>query len=281
MSITQYTDQQFFGFLENSSKMFTKLGLKLSAITVNEIVHTMQNQIPKIDRTKITALFHDLQDSIDVEFCKISTHHKNIFCLLQSDYRISLKIYPQVVNQVFNMNNKVDKLERRINIYRNLEILRSAVMRNNPSIEEKFVGLSYAYLGIVDGLYKLSLQECYVWHKIAKNEPIHMKNILDSSPAEIYNHFLQEKINLSYFDGWDRTVRNSVGHSSFKYDNVKQQMTYENYDRKTGNYNTIDYTYDQLGENYYKLEAIYHAVLAITHISMVNDSSRVLCDRYP
>lgn len=280
MSISLYTDTQLFTFLENSKKLFDVLGLKLSAKIIGEIITDIQKSIPKIDVQTISGKFVTLQDSVDVEFCKKSAYHKKIFLHLQEDYRYSTKVYQTKVNQLMNSNFKVDMMEKRSHSHRNLEILKNAILRHDPTLEEKFVGISFAYLAMVDGPYKLSLQECYLWHRIAKNEEINIRNILESDPAQIYDHFKQEKIGLEYFEGWDKIVRNAVGHSSFKFDEAKQKMIYEDMDKKSGKNKIIEYDYEELAQNFYKLEALYHAIFAIGHISLVNGISFEFTQRY-
>ena len=181
---------------------------------------------------------------------------------------------------MINQNLQVDSIKKRMRCFHNLTKLREMVLRNSISDEEKFIGLSYAYLGLVDGIYMLSLRDCFLWHKLANQDHINTGKIQNMDPSGIYDYFSKKKFPLFYFDGWDKTVRNAVTRSSFHFDFEKQKMIYEDWN-KTSKTSTISgYFFNEMVENYDKLESLYYAILVINQLTNLNDTILTFSNRY-
>jgi len=195
---------------------------------------------------------------------------------LLSAFRKSMRINRINAITIINDNLKLDKNEQRTHSYRNLQLLKKIVLNGATDDEERLIGISYAYLSLVDGIYTTSLRDCYVWQRLSENLPVDSSAIVKMSVSGIRDFFKNQSLPLHYFDGWERTVRNAVAHSSFKYDLATQVMQYEDIYG-----NQIEHTFTEMVENYEKLESVYPAVLVVNHTLAINDVLDEFIHRYP
>ena len=275
MSVDTKTDPELLMILEQSSQVFHKIGLTGSTQILDGINTYIGSKIPNsLDKNHVTNEFKNLQGSIHREL-STTPHKGKCIAFLLTAFRKSLTNHHQESFEIINNNLRIDKQEKRVRSYRNLQLLKKIVLQGASNDEEKLIGISYAYLSLVDGIYATSLLECYVWDRISRNLPVNIESVYRMSIANVYDYFKNQSLPLHYFDGWDVKVRNAVAHSSFKFDSVRSKMVYE---ATTG---TSEYDFNEMVENYEKLESLYPAVLSTIQTTAINDVLQEFVRRYP
>ena len=282
MSIQDFPDEIFFQFFDNSSKLFSKMNLKLSAKITLEMKDLIIKTIPHVDSNRLKQKFIDLQDTIQVEFSKNSTHHENIIKQLQGSVRKTLKTNLNESHKTFEVSSRYEKTEQRKNSWRVVELLKRMTLRGAQDDEDKLIGISYAYLGLVNGIFRLSLQDCYAWQRLGNGDSVDPELLKNMEVADIYDYYKNNNLPMNYFNGLDPVVRNAVGHSNFHYDTQKQRMIYTDEPKDTTkSAKTSEYNFQEMVENYDKLEAVYHVVLLMNQTLLISTAGDVLVKRYP
>jgi len=275
LSVDTKSDSELLELLELSSNLLNKIELTNSATILDGIRTYISAETPNtLDRNHISEEFKNLQASCQSEF-STTTHKGNCIALLLTAFRRSLTDHHQESVEVINNNLRIDKQEKRVRSYRNLQLLKKIVLQGASDDEERLIGISYAYLSLVDGIYTTSLLECYVWDRISRNLPVNIESVYRMSIANVYDYFKNQSLPLYYFDGWDVKVRNAVAHSSFKFDKDTNKMIYE---ATTG---ISEYDFNEMVENYEKLESIYPMILSAVQITAINDVLDEFVRRYP
>ena len=274
MSVNTKSDPELLKMLDQTSHLFHIAGLPHSSQILDKISRYISGKIPNsLDENYNTDEFKKFQDSTHIEFSTTS-HRGNCSSFLLTTFRKSMKNHHPESVEIINNNLRIDKQEKRYRSYHNLQLLKKIVLNGATNDEERLIGISYAYLSLVDGIYTTSLLECYVWDRISRNLPVNIESVYRMSIANVYDYFKNQSLPLHYFDGWDIKVRNAVAHSSFKFDATRNKMIYES---TTG---ISEYDINEMIENYEKLESIYPLVLGIISTTAVNDILGEFIHRY-
>lgn len=281
MSVSSFSDEILTCMLSNSEKLFLKMELKLSSKIVGEMLQIIKNTIPHIDKNKLSSKFIELQDSIEVEFSKKSKHYENVIKQLQKSVRKTIKYNLSESHKTFETSSRYEKMDQRKNSWRIVELLRRITLKGSTDDEEKLIGISFAYLGLINGIYRLSLQDCYAWHRLGEGDSVDPQSLKNMEVADIYDYFNTKKLPMHYFNGLDLIVRNAVGHSNFHYDKDKQRMIYVDQPKNSTKVKISEYNFLEMAENYTNLEVVYHAVLLLNQESLISTSCDVLTKRYP
>lgn len=270
-----YNDETLFVFLDNNGKLLERLGLHDSTKLLNNIKQDIRNSIGgSVDKNKLCENFKDLQQKMHEEF-STSEHRGKIIAQLLDDYRKVMKYNLQEAVKIINLNSKVDENEKRMNSYKNLLTLKKIAINGSENVEERTIGISYAYLSLVEGIYEGSMIDAHMWNLLAQNQSIDFKAVKKLSLSDIKNQFKSKNKDMSCFEGYDKTVRNAVGHSSMKFDETKNKMTYQ--DDKG---NVSEYNFEEMIENYDKLEVMYYAIMMIGALIGISQVLDIFCNRY-
>ncbi len=298
MSIDQFDDDVFLKWLDQSVEFFktSRIDLKATALEVTNIINVIKTTKPHIDKNKLQSFFSTLQDTIDVEFSKKGSYEEKILKKLQGQVRRSLKKHLLAMQKAFETSERYERVNQRMYNSHNVEILKHVVTRD-PKIpvesdelekEQQFVGLSYAYASLVNGVFRFTLQDCITWEKVSNGETADPKEIANMEIYSIYEYY-KKKNDLLYFEGFNPIVRNAVAHSNFQYDSSTQIMSYVDEtmkkDPKTGtefaSRRTASYDYAQMVENYHKIEKIYELIIVFNRLLLISTSCTKLCERHP
>ena len=275
-SVRDLSDEILLGWFDNSHKLFKKMNLKLSSAYPLTMKEEIKKTLPSLDASKFERWFRDLQDTIDVEFSKKGKHQEDVIKFLQGKVRRTLKTNLAESQKVFERSIRYERAQQRMYSWANLNTLRKITVKGSDNDQEKLVGISYAYAGLITGIYRFSLQDCYAWQRLASIEKIDSDKLSNMEVLDIHNYFKTQNLSLVCFDGLDITVRNAVGHSNFKFDKDKQKMIY--IDEKSGKIS--EYTFIEMVENYQKLETVYLAILCMNQLMAVSTCLTVLIKRY-
>jgi len=259
------SDDDLLLMLETGSKILkTRLDMPRSAEIIDDIKNELSSST--YERESLNSKFRKLQTTAENEFGK-NDHRKNCIIMLNKQLRKALVLNLSEVKKIRNQDEVVKIITQRANAYRNLQLLRKIVTSGATNEEEGLIGISYGYLAQVDGIYKKSLQDCYVWEKLGNKEKIEAEKVPKMSVADLKNYFEKMEKKLFYFEGWDSIVRNSVGHSAFQYDKQKRKMVYNDlYAKKT-----TEYTIDEMIALYDKMENIFQLIMSTNQIIQAND----------
>jgi len=298
MSLDQFSDDDFLKWLEETVKFFrtSRLDMKGTALVVSNIIIAIKMTKPHIDNSQIQILFSSFQDNIDVEFSKKGAYEKKILKKLQGQVGICLGRYVQEMQNAFETSERYERVGQRMHSSHNVEILKHVVNRepktpvesDELAQEQLFVGLSYAYASLVNGVFRFTLQDCITWEKVSNGETAEPREIANMEIHSIYEYFKQ-KNDLLYFEGFIPVVRNAVAHSNFQYDSSAQTMNYVDEtikkDPNTGvesvRRRTANFDYDQMVENYHKIEKIYDLIMIFNKVLLVSTCCSKLCERNP
>ena len=291
MTLDDFDDGVFLKWLEDCAAFFrsNRIEMKATANVVDNIIILIKKTISSIDREKLSKLFTTLQDTIEVEFSKKGEYENKIIARLHNQLRISMKNHLTNMLNAFETSKRYERNSQRRISNHNLETLKYLVIREpQVDIEKTFIGMSYAYANLISGIFRFVLQDCYTWEKVSVGEIVDPEVIVDMDVPDFYNYYKQ-KNDLLYFEGYDPIVRNSVAHSNFEYDSQSQEMTYVNESEQgtspvgltTSNRKTVTYGFEQILENFHKIEKIYELIMITNQILMVNTCILKLVERHP
>jgi len=294
MKVEDLPDEQFYGILDNAIKIFDKFDLKLSSIIVKEMKDIIQKTIPHIDRAKLNSKFTDLQDTLEVEFSNKGEYPAKVIKYLQGKVRATLKTNLDEMYKTFETSSRYENTAQRMHSWHAIELLRKITVKGAQGEPEenhmRLVGISFAYLGAVNGVYRLSLQDCYAWERLANGESVDPEDLKKLEVKDVYDYFKTQNKPLLYFEGWDTTIRNAVGHSNFRYDKEKQKMIYiDEITQQTESAAGIptnkkresEYSFDEMIEIYLKLETLYYTIIMMNEILLISAAGFTLANRYP
>jgi len=291
LSLDDFGDEVFFEWLDTCAKFFrsNRIAMEATATVVDEIIILVKNTIASIDREKLRPLFTKFQDTIEVEFSKKGQYENKILVKLQDQYRNVMKNYTTNMQNAFEASKRYERNNQRRISSHNLETLRHLVLREpKVDLEKSFIGLSYAYASLVSGIFRFTLQDCYTWEKLSDGEVVD-PNVVANKDVPYFQNYYKQKNDLIYFEGYDPIVRNSVAHSNFEYDTESQEITYVNESQPgtsltgvtTTDRKTVTYSYEQMVENYHKIEKIYELIMITNQVLMVNTCLFKLTERHP
>ena len=235
MSISDEPDSKLFGWLSNSASLLEHpdlKDLKRSKIIIDNIQEQIKTEIPKINSTTLNEKFKNLQNALKEEFSQRGEHSKNVFMQLRDSVLKTWKTNLEESQKIFENNTQYDERYKRMDSYSIYNTFIQFISRSNPSKEELFVGISFAYSHLVNGIYASALRDCYAWKKLSLGKPLDESEgaswFKQQEIHNIYDYFKGNSLPLHYFNGWNRIVRNAVAHSNFRYDKTTQKMTYVN-----------------------------------------------------
>lgn len=290
MSLDDFKDETFFEWLETCARFFraNRIEMEATATVVDNIINLVKTTIASIDRVNLRQLYTTFQDTIEVEFSKKGQYENKILVKLQDQYRNAIKNYSTNTQNAFETSKRYERHNQRRLSSHNVETLRYLVTREpKVELEQRFIGLSYAYASFINGVFRFTIQDCYTWEKVSNGENVDPDVIADMEVADIHNYYKQ-KNDLLYFEGFDSVVRNAVAHSNFEFDSKTGEITYVAEGRRvtspTGtpstNRQTVTYSFDQMVENYQKLEKIYELIMITNQVLMVNTCLAKLTERH-
>lgn len=252
--------------------------------TVNQIQYLIdETNRSEIIRSYFNMLFKHLQTVSELEFGS-TPYRKRIIGYLNKRIRVAMTVRIDQVVQMYKDPVISDVIFDRMNANRIFTTLNKILLAGSVTPYEKTVGLSYAYSTIVEGVYKKSVQDCYVWERIGAGTL--KSNTLASLPEmdvnKIIDYFNGNSIDRSIFEGFNDTVRNAVAHSTIYYNENTNKMTYK--DKRSGKQEVLDR--NQLYELYTKIWDVYFMVLAKNQLLGINDAcanfvARKSSRRYP
>lgn len=271
-------DAELLSILQSVSDILKMLGLSNSTIIVNDMITELSTSITmtKVSGSSITSKFRNLQTEIKREF-GTSTHRKNVMNMLTLAHKNAVTTNLVEVMHVVNEPNVIEITNDRTIAYGIMNAFYQIIMRGSKNNEEKMIGLSFLYLNLVDGVFRNSLRTCLMWEQLSHIHPVDTTTIWNIDIHNIRTYFTTNSLDLSYFMGWNSTIRNAVGHSTFHFDSLTNKMIYE--DRRAGRKEQL--TVNELEELVQMLFNVFETVLLLNQISRVNDVCDTLVKRYP
>lgn len=273
----QQPDNELLLVLQSVMRVLSTLNLPQCRLAVNEIHEEFQNTIPNsINHTSILSKFHNLQTKSESEFGN-TTHRSNIIRQLQDAIRLTISNNQTEMRHIVNESNVVEIGTMRINALQILRSYEQVIRRGSNTSEERMIGFSFYYMGLVDGVYRNSLRMCYIWEQLSHSHQVDTSRIWQIDVGNIQQYFVTNSFHLGYFEGWNRNVRNAVGHSTFHFDNIKNKMIYE--DRRANS--IVELSEPELMDLIEKLSNVFELLLVQNQIWRVNDICDTFIQRYP
>jgi hypothetical protein len=269
-------NSDLINILDSCSNVFTILNLSQCSQIVKEISTEISTAIPNpVNKNSIIQRYKNLQQ-ISISEYSTNAYKNNIIKKFMDAVRITVSSNRTEMQHILNETNIVEVISQRISAHNALMALRRIIWNGAKTDEEKMIGMSYVYLAIVDGVYRNALRTCYVWEQLSRRDQVNTATITDVDVGKIQQYFTSNGLDLFYFEGWDRNIRNAVGHTTFQYDNTSQKTTYQDLRAQV----IVHLSLDELIEMCDKLWAVYEITLINNQIWRVNDASFELCNRY-
>jgi len=232
------------------------------------ILKMMTDELQKasVDIGYMKTTYKNLQVLIENEF-SVSDHRRRCMGYFAASMRRAMKSNVAEVTRVLNDPQIATIPVDRVNAYKLLNELSRILLAGSGSDRDKAIGLSFAYSHAVEGVYKKSVQECYIWHKLGVREHIDTKAVPRMDVAKVRDYYTSKNLDTSIFEGYNRTVRNAVSHTTFRFDDTIQKMIYE--DRQSGDKAT--YSFMELHSLYQNIWDVLELMLAKNQVLIVHD----------
>lgn len=253
--------------LQSSNTLFALLGMKETARFIGFLIQEAQR--PRINYDYFNRTFKNLQIVADTEFGKKDPYKKRCVAYLSKKVAGSMQENFASVRDILNASDFTTLLWTRENAYRLSRVLTRMLIDSAKSEEEKLIGLSYSYANMVEGTYKSSVQECYMWEKLSRRETIITACIIKKDVGNVLDFYTQVKEDRTIFEGYDSVVRNAVAHSTMFYDKPSKKMKYV--DKKSAREKI--YSFEELVLLYQKVRSVYELVLIRNLVLDVYDVS--------
>lgn len=271
---SQFSDESLLASLEASQRLFQQFKMTRTARCMQLIMDEVKRT--EIIRSYLNLLFKNLQTTSQIEFSHNEYRNRIIRFLNRRINTVMMTNIERLV-EANRAPEMLDMINDRVNAYKIVRTLSDILIKGSKSEYEKLLGLSYSYAASIEGVYKRSVQDCYVWERLAAET---WRNDTASSLQEmdihkIINYFDAHSIDKSIFDGYDDTVRNAIAHSTLYFDENTNTMKYK--DKRAAM--EVSYTFEQLRDKLQKIWDIYEMVLVKNQILRTNDACVMFMER--
>lgn len=296
MNIKDLDDEKILEILEKSTIHFknSRIDLNSSSLIIKHLVNLIRAGIiaKHIEAENISKMMITLQENVDTELSKKESYEEKVWKRIKINFEKALSEHTKEVFEIFQ--NRYETLEKRIDLYQNVEELTRLVLREpkSPGKREdekkrRLIGLSYAYVSLINSIFKYSLQDCYIWDRITTDKKINENDIARKEISDILNHYKQVN-DLLFFDGYDLIIKNSVENSNFIFNVQNEKISFfdEHYEfsKQTGKPELVKnesvVSLEEIAEKYEKIESIFRIIMMLNQILVINLACRILSNRY-
>lgn len=188
-------------------------------IIINEL-KTTQNL------TTINHAFKVLQTSFIVQYNKTS-HRKQISNFYSRRFNVVCK-----TNQVAFSEPVLDRywakiIKQRNQSRKNVFALDAILKRGAKSEFDKILSISHIYLSMIDGIYGKNLKDIVLLHTLSQFDIPNLAQMNKMDLKKIKEFFKGIPKSSCLFDGYSDVIRNSIAHSSFRYDEKTKLIHFE------------------------------------------------------
>lgn len=272
--VTTDTEEELIQAIENAIGIFRLFELPESAASVSNFI-LPEVKKAQIDYDMINQTYKNLQTLTRFEFGKKEDHRRRAIAYLYKRVTVSIQANYSDVRAVHNTQEVADNILNRVNASKVLRRLNKILIKGSEDEEDRLTGLSIAYANAVEGVYKRSIQDCYMWELLASKKHVKSSVVPTMDIKMIMDYYNTTHTEITVFEGYDSTVRNAVGHSTFYFDPNEKKMKYE--DKISGNVKLL--SFDELYSLYRKIENIYQMVIINTHVLRLSDICLELMER--
>ncbi|MEM2140482.1 hypothetical protein [Nitrososphaera sp.] len=263
----QLSDTQLKEVLTSSQALLREFKMKTSVQFIGYLLNEFERS--EIIYSYLNVTFKNLQKTLEYEF-GTNEYRKRIFAYLNKRVRVAMISYIDKVKEMNAAPEIHDVIFDRVNAFRIIGKLSKMLESSSKSEFERLLGLSYSYAATVEGVYKRSVQDCYVWERLGtgalKNNTFSAIHEMDI--PKVVDYFDRCFIEKSIFEGYDDIVRNAIAHSTIYFDENTNKMTYK--DKRSQR--EVSYDFDGLQEKYQKLWDVYQMVLVKNQLLRISDA---------
>jgi len=117
----------------------------------------------------------------------------------------------------------------------NIETLKKIFIEERRSERERFYGLCFIYLIVVEGIYDEWMRILYALKMAAEGVNVDLNNVRKKTLWNIREGLRKVGVSDILFEGWEENnIRNAIGHARYSYDENTKKMTFVNIKPKTG-----------------------------------------------
>jgi hypothetical protein len=270
----QETDDGLIAALQSCIGVFKWLELPATA----EICEEIESEARKKKGNRLSRLYKNLQISAMYEYAT-TDHRKRCIAYLTTRMKEAATKYHKEVVRVVNAVEVATIPNRRAQAFKIQGDISRVILNGYTNEYERLLGLSFAYATAVEGVYKASIQDCYVWEKLGTGEKIEPKKVPNMKISDILDYYKRVGSDISIFEGYDSIVRNAVAHSTIEYNEQKRKMLYK--DNYGQNERIQEYAFEELFAMYDKLKDVFELTLLKNQILRINDVCDTFVKRYP
>ncbi|HEX9830937.1 MAG TPA: hypothetical protein VGA94_04550 [Thermodesulfobacteriota bacterium] len=248
------------------------MGLQLSADVIEEI---QSGIMAKADTSRLITLFRKLQFATE-EFAS-TDYRKRCFRYISRISHDAMQHNPAGVRAIVNDPIFMEIQRERTEAFTVLTRISKILEQGAANPYEKILGLSFSYAHVVEGVFKKSVQDCYLIDEISLMKTISIEEVEHFGIGKIMKEYQKTRRELTIFEGWDDVVRNAVSHARMHYDGKLENMTFV--DRTKQRIRSSTYSFEQLQEMYMKLFDVFSLVLIRNQIRRISDIIHAISQR--
>lgn len=270
----QYSDAELVEVISSTRIVFESFKMLNTAKYVQFILNEVSR--PEIIRSYLNTTFRGLQFVSERDFGNTG-YRRRIIRYLRMRMKSALMTNIDKVSEM-NMNEQVqDGIYDRMNANKIFSTLQKILINGSITKYEKLLGLSYAYAAVVEGVYKKSIQMCYLWERMGTYslQDDMFSTINEMDIHKIRGYYKRCFVDEAIFDGYNNTIRNAIAHSTIYFNNETNEMLYR--DKRSGKEKSLDV--DGLYALYEKIWAVYLMILLEDQILRIHDACVNLVER--
>jgi hypothetical protein len=250
--------------MDSVRNLLSAMGLELSAGIVKEIQAAV---LAHSDLQSRVTLFKRLQ--IATEEFATTPYRKRCFDYVSRISRAGMHKNPEGVRAAVNYPHFAEIQKERTSAFTVLSRLSTILEKGASNSYESILGLSFSYANIVDGVYKRSVQDCYVIDELSDMRTVDLNNVQHYGVGKILQEYNEKGKDTTIFEGWDDVVRNAVAHVRIEFDEASDKMTY--IDKIATRTRASVYAFNELQEKYNKLFDVFSLVLIRNQMWRISD----------
>lgn len=211
--------------------------------------------------------FSKLNEKFHAEFKGSSSHRAKCFDLVTRMISNAIMTNPKAFHNA--TTDSLASIKERTGARKSLGKLVSLLTKiEDIDNEGRLMGMSILYLAMIEGLFDEDIRACYVWSKLAVNDSSHV-NAYKMSILDIKQHFEDKVFDVCLFEGWNRNLRNAIGHFTYNYDQETEKMIYR--DKLADPAWEAGYSLEDMTEIYEKIENVDELIILVLLILSVRD----------
>jgi hypothetical protein len=259
------TREELVNVFGSSIRVFEQLQMHESAKSVQHVMIEAKQKQP--NRPTLNSAFLVLQEDVRKEYSS-SIYRARIYNYITSRVSAAMEDHHDEVVKALNTPGFMQVPKERLHIFQTLNALIRILFAGAKTDSDKALAGSIAYSYAVEGIYKMSVRDCYVWERLGCGQEVDTEKVVGMDIMHVFDYYRKNELEMVIFEGYDNTVRNAVSHATFYYDAAANLTSYE--DRRKGA--AVRFSFIEIEDKYQKLKELYQYILIKNVLINVSDA---------